>query len=192
MPTTLENRISRMRLPSRDKAAVNELTQVMHRYADQTPTKLANLMKIAFGVMAGRAHSREDKLAWAHVRGLGARQQLVEAEGGSSSSEEVARRLQISKTAVLKRLASGRLLAWEEERQGAKRFPCWQFDPHGHVLSGLEDVLAILNQDAHLDAWGKLLFFLQEKPSLDGRRPLDLLREGKLKEVRLAAGAYAE
>ena len=116
----------------------------------------------------------------------------MEAEGGSLSSEEVARLLQISKTAVLKRLAAGRLLAWEVERLGAKRFPRWQFDNRGHVLNGLEDVLAILNQDAHLDAWGKLLFFLQEKPSLDGRRPLDLLREGKLKEVRLAAGAYAE
>jgi hypothetical protein len=191
MSTTLENRISRMHLPSRDKAAVSELTQVMHRYADQTPAKLAQLTKIAFGVIVG-SESREDKLARAHVRGLEVRQQLVEAEGGSWSSEEVARLLQISKTAVLKRLASGRLLAWEEERLGAKRFPRWQFDTHGHVLNGLEDVLAILNQNERLDAWAKLLFFLQEKPSLDGRRPLDLLREGKLKEVRLAAGAYAE
>lgn len=192
MATTLETQISRLRLPSRDKAAVGELTRVMHRYADQAPIRLAHLMQIAFGVAVGSGASREDKLALAHVRGLGARQQLVEAEGGSWSSEEVARLLQISKTAVLKRLASGRLLAWEEERLGAKRFPRWQFDAHGHVLKGLEDVLAILNQDAHLDAWGKLLFFLQEKPSLGGRRPLDLLREGKLKEVGLAAGAYAE
>jgi hypothetical protein len=192
MSTTLENRISRMHLPSRDKAAVSELTEVMHRYADQTPTKLAQLMKIAFGVAIGGGGSREEKLARAHVRGLEVRQQLVEAEGGSWSSEDVARLLQISKTAVLKRLASGRLLAWEEERLGAKRFPRWQFDAHGHVLDGFEDVLAILNQNAHLDAWAKLLFFLQEKPSLDGRRPLDLLRDGKLKEVRLAAGAYAE
>ena len=37
-----------------------------------------------------------------------------------------------------------------------------------------------------------ILFFLQEKASLGGRRPLGLLREGKLKEARLAAHAYAE
>jgi len=37
-----------------------------------------------------------------------------------------------------------------------------------------------------------MLFFLQEKTSLDGRRPLDMLREGQLKEARLAAEAYAE
>jgi len=60
------------------------------------------------------------------------------------------------------------------------------------VLNGLEGVLEILNQDERLDAWGKILFFLQEKPSLGGRRPLDALREGKLKEMILAAQAYAE
>jgi hypothetical protein len=60
------------------------------------------------------------------------------------------------------------------------------------VLNGLEDVLAILQPDERLDAWGRILFFLQEKSSLGDRRPLDLLRQGKLKEVRLAAQAYAE
>lgn len=60
------------------------------------------------------------------------------------------------------------------------------------MLDGLEDVLEILNQDERLDTWAKILFFLQEKPSLEGRRPLDLLREGKRKEASLAAQAYAE
>ena len=104
----------------------------------------------------------------------------------------MARLLQISKTAVLKRLAAGRLLAWREERLQAARFPRWQFHEHGQVLDGLEDVLERLNQDERLDAWAKILFFLQEKPSLGGRRPLDLLREGKVKEVSIAAEAYAE
>jgi len=58
--------------------------------------------------------------------------------------------------------------------------------------SGLEEVLDILNRDERLDAWGKILFFLQQKTSLDGRRPVDLLRESKVKEVCLAAQAYAE
>jgi hypothetical protein len=192
MATTLESRISRMRLPSREKAMVSELTEVMRRYADQAPTKLAELMNIAFGVTVGGGVSREQKLARAQVRGLEVRQKLVEAEGGSWSSDEVARMLQISKTAVLKRLAAGRLLAWREERLQAARFPRWQFNDHGQVLNGLEEVLEILGKDARLDAWGKMLFFLQEKPSLDGRRPLDLIREGKGREVRLAAEAYAE
>jgi len=126
----------------------------------------------------------QDKLTLALARGLEARQQLAEAEGGSLSSEEAARLLGISKTAVLKRLEAGRLLA--------ARFPRWQFDDRGRVLVGLEEVLAILNQDERLDAWGQILFFLQEKGSFGSRRPLDLLRHGRLKAVCLAAGAYVE
>jgi len=92
---------------------------------------------------------------------------------------------------VLKRLAPAG--CWHGGKSGCKPpASAWQFDEHGHVLDGLEAVLEILNQDERLDAWAKILFFLQEKPSLGGRRPLDLLREGKLKEVSLAAQAYAE
>jgi len=192
MATTLEKKGGKTNLPSNEQAVVDELTQVIRKHQDQAPATLARLVGIAFEFTIGAGESREDKLARAHVRGLGTRQQLAEAEGGSWSSEDVARLLQISKTAVLKRLAAGRLLAWREERLQAARFPRWQFDEHGHVLAGLDDVLEVLNQDERLDAWGKILFFLQEKPSLGGRRPLDLLREGKLKEVRLAAQAYAE
>ncbi len=181
-----------MKLPSSEQAVVDEFTTVIRKHQDQAPGKLAQLVEIAFEFTLGAGESREDKLGRAHVRGLGARQQLAEAEGGSWSSDEVAGMLQISKTAVLKRLAVGRLLAWREERLQAARFPRWQFDEHGHVLDGLEEVLEVLNQDKRLDAWGRILFFLQEKPSLGGRRPLDLIREGKLQEVRLAAQAYAE
>ena len=99
------------------------------------------MLNVAFDLSIGAGESREDKLARAVVRGLEARQQLAEAEGGSLSSEEAARLLRISKTAVLKRLAAGRLLAWREERLQAARFPRWQFDEHGQVLAGLEDVL---------------------------------------------------
>jgi hypothetical protein len=192
MATTLEKKGGKVKLPSNEQSVVDEFTTVIRKHQDQAPTTLARLVGLAFEFTLGASASREDKLARAHVRGLGARQQLAEAEGGSWSSEDVARLLQISKTAVLKRLAAGRLLAWREERLQAARFPRWQFDEHGHVLEGLEDVLELLNKDERLDAWGKILFFLQEKANLDGRRPLDLLREGQLKEVQLAAQAYAE
>ena len=171
---------------------VDEFAGVIRKHRDEDPATLARLLNVAFEISLGTRDSREDKLARAAVRGLEARQQLAEAEGGSLSSEDAARLLRISKTAVLKRLGAGRLLAWREERLQAARFPRWQFDQHGHVLAGMEDVLQILNQDERLDAWGKILFFLREKSSLGGRRPLDLLRAGKLKEVCLAAQEYAE
>ena len=181
-----------MKLPSNEQAMVDEFTGVIRKHRDEDPTTVARLMNVAFGISIGGSDSRQDKLARAVVRGIEVRQQLAEAEGGSLSSEDAARLLRISKTAVLKRLEVGRLLAWREERLQAARFPRWQFDEHGHVLAGLDEVLTILNQDERLDAWGKILFFLAEKMSLDGRRPLDLLRAGKLKEVCLAAHAYAE
>lgn len=192
MAIMLEKKAVRRHLPPGEQRVVDEFTTVIRRHRDHAPGKLVQLVELAFARSLSAGESRESKLARAHIRGLAARQELAEAEGGSWSSDEVARLLQISKTAVLKRLAASRLLAWREERLQAARFPRWQFDAHGQVMCGLVQVLEILNQDTRLDAWGKMLFFLQSKASLNGRRPLDLLREGKLKQVLLAAQAYAE
>ena len=192
MPTTLEKPSAKGKLPSHEQAMVDEFTGMIRRHRDENPTTVARLLSVAFDLSLGARETRANKLARATVRGLEVRQRLAEAGGGSLSSEETARVLRISKTAVLKRLEAGRLLAWREERLQAARFPHWQFDAHGQVLAGLEEVLAILNQDERLDAWGKILFFLQEKTSLADRRPLDLLREGRLREVCLTAHAYAE
>jgi hypothetical protein len=191
MAKTLERR-GKVGLPARAQAVVDEFAGVIRRHREQNPADLARLAHVAFDLSLGARESRQAKLALALARGLEARQQLAEAEGGSLSSDETARLLGISKTAVLKRLEAGRLLAWREERLRAARFPRWQFDPRGQVLAGLEAVLEILNRDARLDAWGKILFFLQIKSSLGEKRPLDLLREGRLEDVRLAAAAYAE
>ncbi len=192
MPKTLELRGGLAGLPTNDQAAVKAFTDVIRKHRGHSSTPLARLASIAFDISIGAKETRQDKFDLAVARGMEARQKLAEAEGGSLSSEEVARLLRISKTAVLKRLEAGRLLAWREERLQAARFPRWQFDEHGQVLSGLTEVLDCLNQDEGLDAWGKILFFLQTKASLGDKRPLDLLRDAKVKEICLAAQAYAE
>lgn len=179
-------------LPAEKQAVVKEFTEVIRKHRGQSSSSLARLANIAFTIAIGARETRQDKFALAVARGMEARQKLAEAEGGSLSSDEVARLLRISKTAVLKRLEAGRLLAWREERLQAARFPRWQFDEHGQVLAHLEDVLECLNQDQGLDAWGKILFFVQTKTGLGGKRPLDLLRQGKVKQVCQAAQAYAE
>jgi hypothetical protein len=192
MPKTLEPWPVREGLPAREQVVVDEFNEMIRKHQDQDPTTLARLLNVAFEHSVSGRTSRQDKLARAALRGLETRRQLAAAEGGSLSSEETARMLRISKTAVLKRLQAGKLLAWREERLQAARYPCWQFDQNGRVLTGLEEALAILNENKHLDAWGKILFFLQKKTSLEGRRPLDLLREGGAEQVCLAASAYAE
>jgi hypothetical protein len=192
MPKTLGMSGVLADLPAGKRAVVEEFTEVIRKHGGQSSTSLARLACLAFSITLGIRETRQDKFALAVARGMEARQKLAEAEGGSLSSEEVARLLQISKTAVLKRLEAGRLLAWREERLRAARFPRWQFDEHGQVLAGLTDVLDCLHQDQGLDAWGKILFFLQAKTRLAGKRPLDLLREGRVKQVCQAAQAYAE
>jgi hypothetical protein len=179
-------------LPAREQAVVNEFTDLIRKHRGQSPVALARLAFLAFSMTLGTKKRREDKFALALARGWETHQKLAETEGGSLSSEETARLLRISKTAVLKRLEAGRLLAWREERLQAARFPRWQFDEHGQVLSGLTEVLDCLNQDPGLDAWSKILFFLQTRSSLGDKRPLDLLREGKVQEICLAAQTYAE
>jgi hypothetical protein len=190
MSRTMEMRDGLADLPANEQVVVNEFTDLIRKHHGQSSTDLARLASLAFSITLGA--KRDDKLALAVARGWEARQRLVEAEGGSVSSEEAARLLRISKTAVLKRLEAGRLLAWREARLQAARFPRWQFDDHGQVLTGLTEVLDCLGQDQGLDAWGKILFFLQTRSSLGDKRPLDLLREGKVKTVCLAAQAYAE
>lgn len=192
MTTTLERREKMDALPPNKRAVVNDFTAVIRRHLDQGPAALAQLAQVAFERSLGAKATRQARTALAIARGLETRQQLMEAEGGSLSSEETARLLRISKTAVLKRLTAGRLLAWREERLQAARFPRWQFDKNGRVLPGLTRVLSCLQDDAGLDAWGMILFFLQTKSALGEKRPLDLLREGRVKEACLAAQAYAE
>lgn len=192
---TPEKRVKRsgtMELPPHEQAVVDEFASVIRRHRVHGLAALARLARVAFELSTSPKPSRQDKLALALARGLATRQQLVEAEGGSLSSEEVARSLGISRTVVLKRLEAGRLIAWREGGKHAARFPRWQFDRHGRVLAGLEMVLKTLNRCQRLDAWANVLFFLQAQNSLKGKRPLDLLREGRLEDVCLAAQAYIE
>lgn len=196
MPWAMETAVLKdsgsLELSKDDQAVVNEFNILLRKHADRSAGSLARLVEVAFSYSFGGGSTRQEKLDLAMARGVLARRELMEEEGGSLSSEAVSSLLGISKQAVLKRLKAGTLLAWREERLNAARFPRWQFDSHGHVLPGLDEVLAILNQDERLDAWAKILFFLQEKASLGGRRPLDLLREKKLDPVRLSAQAYVE
>lgn len=69
------------------------------------------------------------------------------------------------------------------------RFPKWQFASLG-LLPGIVKVLRILRSD---DQWRLMLYFLGQRHSLGGKRPLDLLREGEVgKVLRHAENHLAE
>jgi hypothetical protein len=134
---------------------------------------------------------RGDKLVGALARGLAVREKMAAEEGGNISADEAAQLLGITKQSILNLYHAGKALAWRTEKQGALRFPVWQFSD-GRRLPGLEQVLAQLNTRLVLDDWAKIGFFLQTHGMLRERRPLDLLRENKLEPVLKAAAAYVE
>jgi hypothetical protein len=155
-----------------------------------SPVDLAQYTGIAFEVAFTKAR-REDKLAHAIARGVSVREKMAAEEGGSISADETARLLGLTKQSVLNMYHAGKLLGWRTEKQGAVRFPVWQFRD-GLRLPGLDEVLARLSAGNVLDEWGKIGFFLQSHRLSNSRRPLDLLRENKLDEVRKIAEAYVE
>lgn len=153
------------------------------------PIELASAVSNAIIAEAGRRPDRAiDRAA---ARGLMVRETIKQEEGGHISAEDTARALGISKTAVLERYKKGQLLGWRETRQGAVRFPVWQF-ADGNVLKGLTEVLAVLSKAPGIDDWGRILFFLNRRNSLKGKRPLDLLRQGKVTAVKRIAWADVE
>jgi hypothetical protein len=130
----------------------------------------------------------EEQAAKARVlaRGVLARKQLEQAEGGSLSSDEAAGLLGLRKRQSVDYQRRERaLVAWRTST-GKWRYPVWQFQENG-VLPGIRECLACLPGDA---GFGAMIFFLSERHSLAGRRPLDLLREGKVEQAVAAAGRH--
>jgi hypothetical protein len=134
-----------------------------------------------------RAGESAEPLAAAFARGWQLRAQLLQAEGGTLTVTEVARRLGLTRQAVEQQRRAGHLLALPTERR-RYAYPAWQFTPDG-VLPGLVDTLADLQVRS---PWMRAAFFLGRNVYLDGASPLGELRRGRVAAVRRAAQAYGE
>ena len=153
--------------------------------AVQAPTDYSVLVSALTSDEALATIRARDPLAGARLRGIDAKRQLLEAEGGSLSSAEAAKLLKISRQAVDKRRREKRLLGVELGKKGY-HYPRWQFG-----LRNVEDVLDALGDR---DEWEKLNFFLNPSDLLDDRTPLDVLQAGKgeLTDLINAAASYGE
>lgn len=123
----------------------------------------------------------------ARAAGIEARDQLLNAQGGSWSVERVAKYLGLTRQAVDKRRKANKLIGLAVGRHGYL-YPSWQFTRNGTV-PGLEDVLGALHWH---DPWSQVIFVLSPNDRLDGMAPLEALRKGQTEDVKIAASLFGE
>jgi biotin operon repressor len=151
----------------------------------------ANVLLKALSNPAAIAPARDDAddpLRAARLRGVQARQEILQAEGGTLTAAEVASLLGISRQAVDKRRRANRLIGLQTAKRGYL-YPAWQFSGAGQTLAGLDDALDALAEFSPLMQVG---YLLSPNLRLEGRRPLDALRAEDVGIVVAAARAYGE
>ena len=131
--------------------------------------------------------TEKDPLAAAKLRGVAAKEKLLQTGGGVLSADEAAKLLGISRQAVDKRRKQGQLIGLVQGRRGYA-YPAWQFEG-GRTIADLEQVLKVLH--GH-DPWMQMAFFLNGNDRLGGDSPLELLRGGESSKVLWAAAQYGE
>lgn len=127
-----------------------------------------------------------DPLTAALLRGSQMKRDLLKAEGGVLSGPQIAAHLGISPQGIGKKRERNQVF-WLKVGEGFV-FPAFQVGETG-LLPGIREVLAAFQVD---DPWMRVHFMVTGDQRLGGRRPIDLLREGRVEEVIRAAAAYGE
>jgi hypothetical protein len=138
-------------------------------------------------VLESRRPLHDDPLRSFRLKGLRAKNELLQKEGGVITSSQAAELLGISRQAVDKRRKQGKLLAVSPVKRGYF-YPVWQFFEDG-VLPGFERVMEILKD---YDPWMKMIFMLNANAHLNNKSPLEELRVGHLDDVYKAAQLTGE
>lgn len=131
----------------------------------------------------GREYGRQERSALEMAtlaRSFKRRKELLE---GALTAPQVADLLDTTRQTPHDRVKSGTLLAVLD--RGVWRFPVWQFDPEGPdgVIEGLPDVL----QTLHTSSLAKASWLVRPNQYLEGRTPLETLKEGLREPVKSAA-----
>ena len=123
------------------------------------------------------------------LRSLGAGDELRNAEGGGLSDAEFAARLELrSRETIHQYREKGRIFSWLDSR--SHHYPAWQIYQK-ELLPGLAQVLAVLKAK-ELHPLAMISYFLTPSYGLGERRPLDMLREGKVADVVSDAERYGD
>ncbi|WP_316394821.1 hypothetical protein [Bradyrhizobium sp. 33ap4] len=157
-----------------------QLTGQSFRFFSEAAKKTAVVNKDAFAPNAR---------ALAVLEGVRIAQEDLRRSGGAYDLDQVRTLLRgISRQAVDKRVQEGSLLAVPGP-SNHRSFPTLQFNVDGTVVEGLKSVQEALPTN---NPWTVLNFLAQPDDRLGGRKPIDLLREGKVELVVEAARRMAQ
>ena len=130
-----------------------------------------------------------DARALAVLEGVRVAQEDLRRSGGAYDLDQVRTLLRgVSRQAIDKRVQEGSLLAVPGP-SNHRSFPTLQFNADGTVVEGLRSVREALPTD---NPWTILNFLAQPDDRLNGRKPIDLLRQGKVELVVEAARRVAQ
>jgi hypothetical protein len=130
---------------------------------------------------------RPDAKARALLRGVKMVEQDLRSSGGAYSLSEVQTLMRdVSRQAVNSRVREGSLLAVPGPSNRAC-YPAVQFTSSGGPVVGLKEVRQALGTG---NSWALLNFLVNSEPKLNGRRPIDLMKDGELSKVLEVALAF--
>jgi hypothetical protein len=143
-------------------------------------------LRDAAAIGAEIAPDQPDPLTDALLRGAERKRELLKAEGGALSGQQLAEHLAITTQGLGKKRDKNQVF-WLEVGDGYV-YPAFQVGTNG-LLPGVREVLAAFQVD---DPWMRVHFMLTGDRRLGGARPIDILREGEADRVVEAAAAYGE
>ena len=162
--------------PQELDATLDLFQKALRRPAATRPSAKTDLVRRLSG---GRAYTPAQAAALELRAGQEAFARRRHLLTGALTAPEAARLLGTTRQTPHDRAGKGALLAILD--QGRLLFPAWQFDPEGPngVLAGLPDVLRALD----VSPLGKASWLTRISPYLEGRTPLQALREGEFERV---------
>ena len=129
---------------------------------------------------------KPDPLTEALLRGSTMKRDMLKAEGGALSAQQLADHLGITPQGLGRKRERNHVF-WLDVGAGYV-YPAFQIGKNG-LLRGIREVLDAFTVD---DPWMRVNFMLTGDARLGGKRPIDLLRKGKIDDVVTAAAAYGE
>lgn len=190
MSHTLASEPMRQAFASRLHEVVDHLAQTVDTSTIEEVLAMADALS-GLSVAMERAATMEaavrDPLAAARMRGIAARERLIEKAGGVLRLGEAADRLGVSPQAITGRRARGTILAVPMPN-GEWVYPACQFTDRGLVPR----LGAFLHEFRDVAPWTRLSVLLASSARHGGRSALELLIAGEEEAARSIAATYGE